>query len=164
MSTDPSTLADIHDITTLKYRYGRCLDTREWDGFAATLAPDATARYGTVSQGDPLHFDGRDAIVDYMRTSLTGNIVSTHTFGNPEITVDGDQATGSWSMSDVVIAPDFDTVITGTSYYSDRYAKIDGRWYISHTEYYRLYEAITPMASSGMQLIANRWSSSPPST
>ncbi len=42
--------------------------------------------------------------------------------------------------------------------------KIDGRWYISHTEYYRLYEAITPMASSGMQLIANRWSSSPPST
>ncbi|MFT3900067.1 MAG: nuclear transport factor 2 family protein [Gordonia sp. (in: high G+C Gram-positive bacteria)] len=157
MTTDPATLSDIHEITTLKYRYGRCLDNRLWDEFGATLAPDATARYGTVSQGEPLHFDGRDAIVDYMRSSLTGTIVSAHTFGNPEIEVDGPAATGSWSMSDIVIAPDFDTVITGTSYYSDRYVKLDGRWYIGHTEYYRLYEAITPMGSSGMQLIANRW-------
>ncbi|QKT07340.1 nuclear transport factor 2 family protein [Gordonia sp. X0973] len=157
MSTDPAVLGDIHDIVTLKHRYGRCLDNRLWEEFGSTLAPDATARYGTVSQGEPLHFDGREAIVDYMRESLRGSIVTVHTLGNPEIAVDGDTATGSWSMSDVVIVPDFDTVITGTSYYTDRYARIDGEWCISRTEYYRLYEAVTPMSGTGMKLIANRW-------
>ncbi|GAA3025887.1 nuclear transport factor 2 family protein [Gordonia defluvii] len=157
MTITPETLLDIHEITTLKYRYGRCLDNRLWEEFGATLSVDATARYGTVTQGEHLHFDGRDAIVGYMSESLAGSIVSTHTFSNPEITVDGDTATGSWSMSDIVIAPEYDTVITGTSYYSDRYRKIEGRWHISHTEYYRLYEAVSPMSASGMQLIANRW-------
>ena len=92
MTVDPAVLGDIHEITVLKYRYGRCLDNRQWEEFASTLAPDATARYGTVSQGEPLHFDGRDAIVDYMRSSLTGTVITTHTFGNPEIDVAGDAA------------------------------------------------------------------------
>ncbi len=159
MTVDPAVLGDIHEITVLKYRYGRCLDNRHWEEFGSTLAPDATARYGTVSQGEPLHFDGRDAIVDYMRSSLTGTVITTHTFGNPEIDVAGDAAEGRWSMSDIVIAPDFDTVITGASYYSDRYVRLGGRWHIAHTEYYRLYEAVTPMSTSGMRLIANHWQS-----
>ncbi len=162
MSIDPAVVGDIYEITTLKHRYGRCLDTREWEGFAATLAPDATARYGTVSQGDPLHFDGRAAIVDYLRDAMTGSMVTTHTFGNSEIEVDGDTATGSWSMSDVVIVPEANIVITGTSYYSDRYRKTAGRWFIGHTEYYRLYEAVTPLSGGPTTLIANRWAPPPP--
>jgi len=163
MTSPLDTLLAVHEITELKYRYGRCLDNRLWDEFGDTLAPDATARYGTVTQGEPLHFDGRDAIVDYMRRALAGEIVTTHTFGNPEISVDpgGDTATGSWSMSDAVIVPELDSIITGTSYYSDRYERIDGRWYIAHCEYYRLYEAVSSMKATNYQLIANRWAVTP---
>lgn len=161
MTTQLDTLIAVHEITTLKHRYGRTLDNRLWEDFGATLTPDATARYGTVTHGEPLHFDGRNAIVDFMKRSLAGDIVTTHTFGNPEISVDVDTATATWSMTDTVVVPDLDSIITGTSYYTDRYRRIDGRWYIDHTEYYRLYEAMASMTAGDYRLLANKWSVTP---
>lgn len=68
-----------------------------------------------------------------MRTSLTTDITSVHTMSHPEINVTGDTATGSWAMSDVVIVPGHNVLITGTSYYTDRYRRdSDGSWRISH--------------------------------
>src|SRR5438094_9254923 len=34
-------LQAIEDIKQLKARYFRCMDTKDWDGFAAVFAPDA---------------------------------------------------------------------------------------------------------------------------
>ncbi|MUM16698.1 nuclear transport factor 2 family protein [Mycobacterium sp. CBMA271] len=152
-------LVDIHEITELKYRYARTLDNKMWDEFAETLTEDLQATYGTAVHGAPLEFTSRAEVVDYMRTSLTTDITSVHTMSHPEIQVDGDTATGSWAMSDVVIVPAHSVVITGTSYYTDRYRRgVDGKWRISYISYYRLYEAMQNTKEIGFNLIANRWS------
>lgn len=163
MERSVAELSAIADITALKYRYARSLDNKLWDEFGDTLTEDVAARYGTATQGEPLHFDSRAAVVEYMSGALSTNIITVHTFSHPEIAVTGNEASGSWSMSDVVIVPEFDTMITGTSYYTDRYRRDDDGWRISHTEYFRLYEATQPMSPNNFTLIANRWAPLPTS-
>ncbi len=66
-----------------------------------------------------------------------------HAAGQPEITVDGDTATGSWRFEDTVIATEYRTVIIGAAFYQDRYERgADGAWRIAHTGYVRTYEAM----------------------
>src|SRR6202034_1133600 len=63
--------------------------------------------------------------------------------GQPEITVDGDTATGSWRFEDTVIATEHRIVIKGAAFYQDRYERgADGKWRIAHTGYVRTYEAM----------------------
>ena len=66
-----------------------------------------------------------------------------HAAGQPEITVDGDTATGSWRFEDTVIATEHRVVIAGAAFYQDRYERgADGAWRIAHTGYVRTYEAM----------------------
>lgn len=39
--TEVEKLLALEDIKTLKARYFRCVDTKDWNGFAAVFAPDA---------------------------------------------------------------------------------------------------------------------------
>jgi len=86
---------------------------------------------------------GRDEIVAFFRTQLGPGILTAHVAGQPEITVDGDTATGIWSFQDTVIATEFRVVIAGAAFYHDRYERgADGRWRIAHTGYVRTYETM----------------------
>jgi hypothetical protein len=86
---------------------------------------------------------GRHEIVAFFRANMGPGIISVHSAGQPEITVDGDTATGTWRFEDLVIATEYRTVIKGAAFYEDRYARgADGRWRISHTGYVRTYEAM----------------------
>ncbi|QTJ67443.1 nuclear transport factor 2 family protein [Rhodococcus sp. ZPP] len=129
-------------ISRLKYAYLRALDTKHWDEFADTLLPDATASYG-----EHLTFDSRDAVVEFMRTSLGPQTITEHHCGHPEIDVDGDTATGRWYLSDLVLIPEHDMALRGAAFYSDRYVRgPDGRWRIAHTGYERTFEAVMSLA------------------
>ena len=65
-----------------------------------------------------------------------------HSAGQPEITVDGATASGTWSFEDTVIATEH-IVVKGAAFYQDRYERGgDGRWRTSHTGYVRIYEAM----------------------
>ncbi|MBB5915028.1 hypothetical protein BJY24_003895 [Nocardia transvalensis] len=148
----------LEEIRALKYRYLRSLDLKLWDEFAGTLAEDATGDYGSPSGGRPLKFTSGAEIVDYMRSSLDRNIVTVHVCTHPVIEVDGDTATGSWCLEDTVIVPEFDVLIRGAAYYNDRYRKDNGRWYITHTGYDRIYESTMSLAAlPDFKLTANRW-------
>ena len=152
-------LVAIEEIKRLKYRYFRTLDLKEWAEFGDCLAEDVVARYGTQAMKEPLHFDSRAGVVDYMSANLGPGIVTIHVANHPEIDVDGDTATGSWAFEDTVIVPDFQITIRGGGYYRDEYRRdADGRWRISGTRYERIYEAMTSLADTpSFQLIANRW-------
>ncbi len=66
-----------------------------------------------------------------------------HSAGQPEITVDGATASGTWSFEDTVIATEHRIVVKGAAFYQDRYERGgDGRWRTSHTGYVRTYEAM----------------------
>lgn len=128
---------DIDAIKSLKYRYLRCVDLRLWDELAETLAPEVSASYGKR-----LSYTGRDEVVAGLREQMTDDVITEHQAHHPEIEVDGDTATGRWYLQDRVIVPAFDTMIIGSAFYEDSYARLDGRWVITSTGYKRTYEAM----------------------
>lgn len=136
-------MTDVDQIQALKYRYLRSLDTKQWDEFADTLCADVRARYGSHAGGQALDFPDRDALVTYLRDSLGPEVVTVHAVTHPEIAVEGDHATGSWLLQDVVLAPEHKVEIRGAAYYRDAYRREDGVWRIAATGYERLYESMT---------------------
>jgi hypothetical protein len=145
-----SNLDDVRAIEQLKYRYTRCLDLKLWDDFAATLTDDVAASYGT------LEFAGRDAVVDFMRTSLVPAIITVHHVHHPEITVDGDRATGTWYLQDTVLITEQRMLLRGAAFYDDEYMRTDAGWRIARTGYTRSYESMETLPQS-WRLTANRW-------
>ena len=154
-------LVALEELKRLKYRYLRTLDTKDWDAFGDTLAEDATADYG-----ERLSFTGRDAITAYMRTTLTPAIITVHHVHHPEISVDGDSATGVWALDDTVVVTEHRMLLRGAAHYEDRYERgADGAWRIAHTGYRRLYEAMVSLDDvPSWALTANRWATPAPET
>jgi hypothetical protein len=128
------TYDDIGQIKQLKYRYLRTLDLKQWDEYAECFLPEVTCDYAG------LVFENRDALVSYMRENLGEGLISMHHAHHPEITVDGDEATGRWYLEDKVIVPAFDFVLEGAAFYTDRYVRTPAGWRIAHTGYRRTYE------------------------
>ena len=86
----PATARDIHEITQLKYRYLRALDTKDWELFATSFVPEATGDY------NGLIFDNAAALVDYMRSNMTEGMLSLHQAHHPEIEVDPSTSISGW--------------------------------------------------------------------
>ena len=86
-----------------------------------------------------------------------------HFAGQPEIDIDGEQAGGTWSFEDTVIATEYRVLIKGAAFYEDRYARgKDGRWRISHTGYVRTYEVMMSLKDvPSLKFTANRWAEQP---
>lgn len=131
---------DVEQIKHLKYRYLRMLDLKRWDEFADVFVPDATGDYGA-----DLAFRNRDDLVRFMRDSLGPEMVTLHHCHHPEITVDGDRATGTWYLQDKVLMPEHRLVLEGAAFYDDRYVRTGQGWRIEHTGYRRTYEATMSM-------------------
>lgn len=154
MSDELTRLIETDAICRLKYAYFRCLDQKRWDEMATLFVPEATAAYS----GGKYHYEGRDAIVDFMRRNMDRPAFHTsHRVSHPEITLDGDTAEGTWAMEDVNVDTDFDFYLTGAGFYEDRYVRREGRWWILHTGYRRTFETIMPMSKAGMALTASWW-------
>jgi hypothetical protein len=143
----------LEELRRLKYRYLRTLDLKQWDEFADTLAPDVAASYGPK-----LRFDGRAAVVDFMRNWLTPAIITVHHVHHPELEVDGDRATGTWYLDDKVIILEHRMLLTGAAFYEDEYTRTDGVWRIARTGYIRSYEAVQSLDDiPSWKLTADRW-------
>jgi hypothetical protein len=152
-------LVSLEEIRQVKYRYLRCVDLKLWDELADTFAEDATADYGTPALGQPISLAGRDKIVAFLREKLGPDIITVHFASQPEITVDGDTASGTWFFEDTVIATEHRVMLTGAAFYEDRYVRgADGRWRIAHTGYVRTYEAMLSMDDlPSYRITSNRW-------
>ena len=135
-------LIAIEEIKRLKYKYVRCLDQKRWDEIAELFVPDAVASYG----GGAWSFDGRDAIVEFLRSSMgSQQFLSAHRVGQPEIDITGpDTATATWALMDLVLQLEFGIDIRGAAFYEDTYVKVDGHWKIKSTGYKRTYEELEP--------------------
>ncbi|HEY9313673.1 nuclear transport factor 2 family protein [Williamsia sp.] len=127
---------DIEAIKQVKYRYLRALDTKAWDDFENTLTTDVTGEYG-----ENLSFADRTALVDFMRSTVGPAVITEHRADHPEITVNGDEATGEWYLQDRVIVTEFRFMLFGAAFYSDRYRRTADGWKICATGYKRTYEA-----------------------
>ena len=130
---------DIEAIKRLKYKYLRTLDSKLWDELAECFTEDATTAYGEGKHS----FQGRDAIMKFLKESLNPTMISMHQCHDPEIELTSDTtATGIWGLQDYLIMTQANRSLTGTAFYHDEYVKVNGEWKIKHTGYERILEEL----------------------
>jgi len=150
---------DLHEleaIQRLKYKYLRCLDQKRWEEIATCFTEDATCSYS----GGKYSFQGRDAIVDFLRKAMGApSFLSSHRVHHPEIEfTSATTATGVWALEDVVIETRAQITIRGAAFYHDEYVKKDGAWRIRSTGYERTYEETESRVDRpGLRLTASAW-------
>ena len=131
-------LEDLEAIKQLKYRYWRCLDTKQWDEMTECFTPDASAAYGEGRYT----FAGRDAIMQFLRDAMG---VQSGTWGHhhghhPEIELTGPTtARGVWALHNYLLNPRAQRGVRMACSYRDEYVKTGGVWRIKHTGYTYLY-------------------------
>jgi hypothetical protein len=152
----PEDLVEIELIKRLKHRYVRCVDQKAFEELETCFVPEATASYG----GGAIELDGRDAIMDFLRQSLSSEqMLTSHRVHEPEIDLDGDDtAVGGWALEDRIVFTDQPMMLRGESFYTDRYVKRDGEWRILHTGYKRMFEELVPK-QDGTQITADWFAS-----
>jgi len=124
-------LAAVEEIKRLKARYFRCMDTKDWDGFAAVFAPDAEMDMRGEDPASGLNH-GAQVIADYVRSAVDA-VVTVHHGHMPEIEVTSDTtATGIWAMEDKLKWPEGSPIswLHGYGHYHETYERVDGTWRI----------------------------------
>jgi hypothetical protein len=145
-------LIAIEDIRTLKARYFRYVDTKDWDSLAAVFAPDACFdRRGAANVRDPWiggwtpplpHGadvrSGREAIVRMIRDAVE-NLRTVHRGYMPEIEIlDGATAQAVWAMEDEIRDIEYRLVVRGSGHYHETYVKLATGWAIKTARISRL--------------------------
>ena len=137
-------LEAIEAIKQLKARYFRCMDTKDWDGFADQFAPDAVMDVsGEMGDGaDPevgIIRNNRE-IAAFVRGAV-GDVLTVHHGHMPEIEITSNTtARGVWSMGDMLRWPEGAPMheMHGYGHYHETYEKVDGRWRIKTLKLTRL--------------------------
>ena len=142
-------LVSIEEIRRLKARYFRCMDTKDWVGFAAVFTPDARmdvsgelsdASIETDEAGDEGITRGSEAIAAFVRAAVD-DVTTVHHGHMSEIDVTSPTtATAVWAMEDVLRWPEGAPIgsLHGYGHYHETYANVDGVWLIASTVLTRL--------------------------
>jgi hypothetical protein len=125
-------LQAIEDIRTLKARYFRLMDTKQWDELVEVFTPDMQV----LSPDGAVWMNGGPAFAASLKSSLERS-VSVHQgfMGEIEI-IDADNARGIWAMQDVIDWEDRHPregwkSIVGRGHYHETYRRFDGQWRIA---------------------------------
>ncbi|MGH7842996.1 MAG: nuclear transport factor 2 family protein [Candidatus Binataceae bacterium] len=131
--TDVERLLAIEEIRQLKARYFRCMDTKDWAGFTAVFAPDASVDY-TPPSADSSDWKATGAanVVALVR-SVVERAVSIHHGHMAEVEITSPTtARAVFAMEDLIYWPEGSRHKTmhGWGHYHETYEKISGRWMI----------------------------------
>lgn len=141
--TDTVDFDDWRDITELKARYCRLLDTKDWEGYAALFTEDAVLDTSPAGGYGPL--EGRDSFIPLIVSSI-GNAKTAHQVHSPEVRIEGDVAHVIWAMQDRVHMPERGMSFTGYGHYHERYRRTEQGWRIAFTQLTRLHVDAHPVA------------------
>src|SRR5271170_3322552 len=139
--TDAERLLAIEEIKQLKARYFRCVDSKDWNGFAAVFAPGATVDY-TPKGANPRDWSmaGATPIVAFVSKALD-RAITIHHGHMPEIEVISPAtARGIFAMEDLIWWPEGSRrkTLHGWGHYHETYVKIDDKWLIKTLKLTRL--------------------------
>ena len=138
----------IEDIRSVKARYCRFLDTKDWDGFTSLFTADAVMDVQEDTGNPPI--TGVDAIVAQVRFAVD-HAASSHQVHTPEITLNGPVAAhGVWAMQDRVVwqtgrSPIAGiSSITGYGQYHESYRPDEGVWKLAALRLSRFHVHMHP--------------------
>ena len=139
--TDAERILIIEEIKQVKARYYRCMDTKDWAGFAAVFAPDATVDF-TPEGGNPTEWtpSGAANILAFVRKVLD-RALTVHHGHMPEIEVTSPTtARAIFAMEDLIWWPEGSRrkTLHGWGHYHETYEKIGGKWLIKTLKLTRL--------------------------
>jgi len=143
---------DYFAICDTKARYCRCLDEKNWVGYADTFTEDVVLD-ARPSGGTQMH--GRDSLVKAVRASV-GTATTVHQVHSPEIAmIDANTADVVWAMQDRVLWDEAKAKeigkrsLTGYGHYRERFIRCgDGRWRIVRSTLTRLHIDFEPYVES----------------
>ena len=138
MSSAPD-FADWLAVASLKARYCRYLDTKDWAGYAGLFTENVVI--DTTDSGGP-RMEGRQAAVASIRAALDA-ATTVHQVHTPEIEIDGDEARAVWAMQDRLSWPN-GRRLYGAGHYHERYVRQGGGWKIAESRLTRLYLDLQP--------------------
>ena len=129
---------DVVAIQNVKALYCAAVDrlsddqTGVEEGFRRIFLPDVTADYGA----EPLL--GADALADFLGAALVANSEwRIHMLHSPLITVDGDRATGDWTVMVYLKRPGDAPVDMVLGRYSDAFQRTADGWRIAGVRFTR---------------------------
>jgi hypothetical protein len=144
MPTESERLIAIEAIKTLKARYFRCMDTKDWAGLEAVFADDAefdmrgeVADKSKAAEGLVV---GATRIAAFIRNAVE-TLVTAHHGHMPAIElVSATEAKGIWAMEDVLRWPDGAAIRTlhGYGHYHETYVLTPKGWRIQSSRLSRL--------------------------
>jgi hypothetical protein len=130
---------DVVEIANVKARYCTASDKSPSDtaaalaGFREVFIDDVVGDYGFRV------FNGFEELTGFMTTAVAGNSEwMLHMLHTPNITVDGDRATGSWTVSSQMKRRDGGQIDTVLGRYSDEFIRTAEGWKISRVGFERL--------------------------
>lgn len=133
-------LEAIELIKQLKHRYFRAIDTADMPLVEDCFVDDASIHY--IGGSYDIAMEGRDKILEFIAASFHADAAAMHTGHHPEITVEGDRATGKWYLNDVFYDLNYKVCTRGVAIYEDRYVKTGAGWKIQHSGYERVWEVV----------------------
>jgi uncharacterized protein (TIGR02246 family) len=135
---DIQKLVALEEIKALMARRVRCIDEKDWAGFADCYAEDAVSHSMTSAPGGKVV--GRTQIGEWLAKALDG-VTTVHQVHLPEIEfVADDTAKAVWPLNDI-LSWEKDgqrSWMRAYGHYRQTIRKIDGRWLISEHHLTRL--------------------------
>ena len=135
---DIQRLIALEEIKALMARRVRCIDEKDWAGFASCYAEDAESHSMSSAPGGKVV--GNRQIADWLAKALSG-ITTVHQVHLPEIEfLADDTAKGIWPLNDILSwEKDGERCwMRAYGHYRQTLKKIAGRWVISEHHLTRL--------------------------
>lgn len=126
-------LLAIEEIKQVKAARCRCVDDKDWEGYAACHTPDAKSYALPNKDGENIPTVGIDAMVANLKKTLTGR-TTVHHVHSPEIEILSDTtAKGTWAMEDMLWWEENGKKrwTHGYGRYYETYEKPNGKWLIA---------------------------------
>jgi uncharacterized protein (TIGR02246 family) len=133
-------LEDMLAIQQLFIDYGRHLDAKDFDSYAALFAPDAELLLGPLGRAK-----GRDNIRSMMAKAIGGAPGdSIHLIGGPVVDLQGDSATSRVIWAAVSRDPEGRPQLGMLGHHEDELVRVDGRWYFKRRAGYVDIPSVMP--------------------
>jgi hypothetical protein len=133
MNNQTQLLLDIESIKSLKAKYFRSMDLKNWDELAECFTDDLVADF---REGPGMLAQGRENYMSQI-SEILKDASTIHHGHMPEIQiVDEENALGVWAMEDIVKLPGL--FLQGWGHYHETYRKEFDVWKISRIKLTRL--------------------------